>query len=229
MLLHSKQPKILTRETLVIRTDWLCRSRVRQSPVHQARLHHRTRVKTCFHCSKWLVAIRNTQKPPTEWIIQKAPTEESWAPTVLACSSTFVHTDCMNLATKNQPSPKSGVPRVCVPISVCMYACMYVPTYKTKAVYLHWSCSMKPLKLLKKFICNQPSGEKSKKKLQKIQDLSQMSTLQMRWQLLPKTHENMGIYDWSEILDLQIYSWHTTWMLGVVSDTQNIWELKSAG
>jgi hypothetical protein len=40
----------------------------------------------------------------------------------------------MNLATKNQPSPKSGVPRVCVPISVCIHACMYVPTYKTKAV-----------------------------------------------------------------------------------------------
>ncbi len=103
---------------------------------------------------------------------------------------------------------------------------MYVPTYKNQSSYLHWSCSMKPLKLLKKLICNQPSGEKSKKKLQKIQDLSQMSTLHMRWQLLPKTHENMGIYDWSEILDLQIYSWHTTWMLGGVSDIQNIWELK---
>jgi hypothetical protein len=35
----------------------------------------------------------------------------------------LVHTDYTNLATKNQTSPKSGVPRVCVPISACMYVC----------------------------------------------------------------------------------------------------------
>jgi hypothetical protein len=38
-----------------------------------------------------------------------------------------------------------------------MHACMYVCTnLQNQSSYLHWSCSMKPLKLLKKFICNQP-------------------------------------------------------------------------
>lgn len=147
MLLHSKQPKILTRETLVIRTDWLCRSRVRQSPVHQARLHHRTRVKTCFHCSKWLVAIRNTQKPPTEWIIQKAPTEESWAPTVLACSSTSCAYRLYEPSHQEPTIPKIRCSKsMCT--YICMHACMYVCTnLQNQSSYLHWSCSMKPLKL----------------------------------------------------------------------------------
>jgi hypothetical protein len=118
---------------LVIPTDWLCRSRVRQYPVHQARLHHRTRVKTCFHCSKWLVAMQNTQKPPTGWIIQKAPTEESWASRVLACSSTSCVYRLYEPRHQEPTIPKIRCSKsMCT--YMCMHACMYVPTYKTKAV-----------------------------------------------------------------------------------------------
>lgn len=105
----------------MIPTDWLCRSRVRQSPVYQARLHHRTHVKTCFHCSKWLVAIRNTQKPSTGWNIQKVPTEESWAPTVLACSSTSC---AYRLYEPSHQEPT--IPKIRCSKSMCTYICMHV-------------------------------------------------------------------------------------------------------
>jgi hypothetical protein len=71
---------------------------------------------------------------PQDESFKKLPLRNHELPQYWHVHVPLVHTDCMNLATKNQPSPKSGVPRVCVPISVCMHACMYVPTYKTKAV-----------------------------------------------------------------------------------------------